>query len=138
MVDYVAHLAPTPQAHRSTRSIRVQSGSDLTLSGDQAGSGIDLGLTLSDRQRGEERYVLCQACHGPHGQGTEALSAPPLIYLDDWYIESTLERFENGTLGSDPRDITGQQMAAMGALVAEKEDRRLIAAYITLSLQDSE
>jgi len=60
---------------------------------------------------GAERYnSLCIACHGPDGRGNEALRAPPIVRLNDWYLVQELQNFKEGARGADPADIWGQQM----------------------------
>ena len=42
-----------------------------------------------DAARGEDYYVnICSACHRGNGQGNDALGAPALAGLNDWYLKS--------------------------------------------------
>lgn len=43
----------------------------------------------------------CAACHGPQGHGNEALHAPDLTRLNDWYIASSFQRYKDGVRGAD-------------------------------------
>ncbi len=82
-----------------------------------------------DLTRGEETFAMCVACHGMKGEGTEALNAPPLAGLDDWYVALQLRKFRSGIRGSVPGDGIGPTMAAMSMAVPPEviED---VAAYV--------
>jgi cytochrome c553 len=87
-----------------------------------------------DAAAGKKLYATCLACHGPDGKGQEALKAPPIVQLDDWYIASTLRKFRSDIRGADPRDITGMQMAPMAKTLKTDDDIVNVVAYIgTLS-----
>ena len=89
--------------------------------------------TLSgNSDRGKIHYALCLACHGDKGQGNEALSAPPLIRLNDWYILSQLKKFKSGVHGTNPEDITGMQMRPMAMILPNEQAMLDVIAYINL------
>jgi cytochrome c553 len=62
-------------------------------------------------------YQVCSACHGPKGEGNEALNAPPLAGLDDWYIARQMAKFRAGIRGSAPQDTFGPQMMGMSMAI---------------------
>lgn len=87
-----------------------------------------------DATAGEALYKTCLACHGPDGKGNEAMKAPPIAQLDDWYIASTITKFKSGIRGANPEDLTGMQMAPMAKTLKTDEDVLNVIAYIgTLS-----
>jgi cytochrome c553 len=86
-------------------------------------------LTSADPGMGQPLYAVCLNCHGPDGQGNEALKAPPIARLDDWYIARQLRKFQTGVRGRAEGDVTGLQMAAMAATVPPDSVDHL-AAYV--------
>lgn len=80
-------------------------------------------------QAGEATYQTCSACHGPGGQGVEALGAPPLAGLNDWYALAQLRKFKNGMRGANPEDITGGTMRP-NALLLDEQGMLDVVAYI--------
>jgi len=87
-----------------------------------------------DAGAGRSHYTTCAACHGVDARGNEALGAPPLTGLNDWYLVRQLENFRNGARGNHPDDIYGAQMRASVALLPDDGAIRDVVAYIT-SLQ---
>ena len=62
----------------------------------------------ADATKGKTLYTPCIACHGPEGQGNQALNGPPLTNMSDWYIESSIHKFKDGLRGADAtKDPTG-------------------------------
>jgi len=84
----------------------------------------------ADAAEGGRRYAVCAACHGAAGEGNEALAAPPLTVLDDWYLVRQLRLYAEGLRGFRADDVYGQQMRAMAAAVADDQAQRDLAAYI--------
>jgi len=64
-------------------------------------------------------YKSCAACHGASAEGNEALGAPTLVNLDDWYMRRQLENFHAGRRGADATDSNGQLMASQSANYAD-------------------
>jgi cytochrome c oxidase subunit 2 len=69
-------------------------------------------LAGADAAAGAQTYVMCIACHGAEGEGNQAVNAPPLAGLDDWYVARQLRKFRAGVRGSSPEDTIGPAMAA--------------------------
>lgn len=85
-------------------------------------------------EAGKALYATCQACHGADGKGVEAMKAPPIAQLDDWYIATSLRKFKSGVRGTNPKDVTGAQMRPMA--LSLKDDAAIedvIAHIATLS-----
>lgn len=104
VATYVASLSPAPQQQ-----------------------GLDAALV----ETGKSKYGTCTACHGADGMGNEALKAPPIAILPDWYVEAQLTKFRHGIRGSNPKDVTGAQMAPMARGIASDEDVRALSAYVS-------
>lgn len=86
-------------------------------------------LSSADPAAGQQYYTVCLACHGPQGEGNEALKAPPIARLDDWYVARQIRKFQTGVRGRAENDVTGLQMSAMAATVpADAVDH--VAAYV--------
>jgi cytochrome c oxidase subunit 2 len=83
-----------------------------------------------DAAKGAASYVLCATCHGPNAEGNEALNAPELQDLPDWYIVRQLQNFKAGIRGTDPKDIYGMQMRPMAMTVPDEQAMKDLAAYI--------
>ncbi len=91
-------------------------------------------LEGGDAARGAALYAPCIACHMPDGAGNAALSAPPLIYANDWYMFSQLKKFKGGVRGTNPQDAMGALMVGMSqTLVDDQAIKDVIAHIMTLS-----
>ena len=90
-----------------------------------------------DAQRGSATYqALCAQCHGPDGKGNQAMNAPPLRSLNDWYLVSALERYKAGIRGTDPQNPNGALMRGMAMALADDQAIKDVVAYIgTLNQQ---
>jgi cytochrome c oxidase subunit 2 len=62
---------------------------------------------------GSARYGTCGACHGADGRGIQAMNAPRLKGMSDWYMVTQLRNFRDGVRGGHPQDLYGAQMALM-------------------------
>lgn len=79
---------------------------------------------------GAAQYAVCAACHGPQGQGMQAMNAPKLAGQDGWYIEQQLESYQDGLRGAHEQDIYGKQMAPMARTLATPEAVANVIAHI--------
>jgi cytochrome c553 len=88
-------------------------------------------ITGGDARAGQAQYsMICVACHGPDAKGMQALSAPPLVQQQDWYLLSQLKKFKTGMRGAHPQDVTGSQMRAMSSTLQDTTAMRNVVAYI--------
>ena len=63
-----------------------------------------------DEGKGKEIFsTVCSACHGPNGGGNQALLAPSIAGLDEWYIVLQLDKFRAGWRGFHSEDVGGQR-----------------------------
>lgn len=93
-------------------------------------------LSGGDPAKGQQAYSLCIACHGPDGMGNEALQAPPIVNINDWYALTQLQNYKSGIRGRDPRDSSGATMWPMAATLADEQAMKDVIAYI-LTLRGS-
>lgn len=85
-------------------------------------------------EKGQALYAPCTACHGPDGKGNKAQNAPALVHSNDWYMLTQLKKLKTGVRGSNPKDVTGQQMVPMAGTLADEQAMKDVIAYIeTLS-----
>ena len=84
-----------------------------------------------DASRGEDYYVnICSACHGGNAQGNDALGAPALAGLNDWYLRSSYQSYLDGVRGSHPDDFYGAQMSRLAPALADRDDIDDVIAFI--------
>lgn len=83
-----------------------------------------------DPSKGSALYATCAACHGPDGAGNEAMRAPPLAKLDDWYVLAQLQKFKAGIRGANPADVSGATMRPMAATLPSEDAMRDVIAHI--------
>ena len=85
-----------------------------------------------DASRGEDYYVnICSACHSGDGFGNDALGAPALAGLSDWYLKSSYQSYLDGVRGAHPDDFYGTQMARLAPALAKGDDIDDVIAFIT-------
>ena len=84
-----------------------------------------------DAARGEDYYVnICSACHSGNGHGNDALGAPALAGLNDWYLKSSYQSYLDGLRGAHPDDLYGAQMARLAPALAKGDDIDDVIAFI--------
>ncbi len=86
-------------------------------------------LAEGDPAKGQALYGVCATCHGPQGEGMEAMNAPALAGREEWYLVRQLENFKNGIRGG-PGDTFGATMAPMAQVLADKQAMEDVAAYL--------
>lgn len=82
-----------------------------------------------DAQAGAQEFQVCSACHGLDGSGNQALNAPSLLHLPDWYIAASVRKFRDRVRGATPGDIAGATMFPMVMSITD-ESVENVAAYI--------
>ena len=89
------------------------------------------GTNTGDTSRGDDYYVnICSACHGGNAQGNDALGAPALAGLNDWYLRSSYQSYLDGVRGSHPDDFYGAQMSRLAPALADRDDINDVIAFI--------
>jgi len=85
-----------------------------------------------DAEAGKALFPVCTACHGPTGQGNQAMNAPKLAGQESWYLIKQMQLFQTDARGTAPGDMQGMQMAAMakGPALTNAEALDNLAAYI--------
>ena len=82
-------------------------------------------------ETGKSLYTPCIACHGPNGQGNQALNGPPLAGQTDWYLVQSIQKFQRGLRGGDPKkDPIGALMRPMSMTLTSEQQVRDVVAYI--------
>jgi cytochrome c553 len=89
-------------------------------------------VTGGNVEAGQTAYAACGSCHGQNGEGTEALTAPPLTNQSDWYVLRSLEKYKAGVRGYDANnDALAFTMASMaGALLPDEQSIKDMVAFI--------
>ncbi len=114
----------------------------LTLPDDQAIADISTYISslqgkavattiAGDAKKGKQIFMVCQACHGPKGNGNKALNAPKLSGLQDWYVARQLKNFKAGIRGTKQGDVFGMQMRPMAMTLADDKAINDVTAYIS-------
>ena len=92
-------------------------------------------MAAPDLAAGQAQYAVCASCHGAGGEGNQALNAPKLSGLQDWYIERQLNHFKTGVRGQTEGDLYGASMVGMANMLVDDAAVRNMSAYIA-SLPD--
>jgi cytochrome c oxidase subunit 2 len=87
-------------------------------------------LAAGDAQAGKALYAICAACHGPEGEGNQAMNSPQLAGREDWYLTRQIKAYKDGIRGTAPGDIYGAQMRPMAAQLADDQAIANVVAYI--------
>jgi cytochrome c553 len=82
---------------------------------------------------GQNTYLACSGCHGQNGEGSEPVTAPPLVGQSDWYVMRSLEKYKDGRRGYDPvNDGLAAAMAGMaGALLPDEQAIQDMVAFLS-------
>ncbi|MSQ91516.1 MAG: c-type cytochrome [Gammaproteobacteria bacterium] len=87
-------------------------------------------LAAADPAAGATQYAVCMACHGPAGEGNQALNAPRIAGQSAWYLQRQLNNFRAGVRGAHEQDTFGAQMRAFAAMLPDDTAIRNVAAHI--------
>jgi cytochrome c oxidase subunit 2 len=83
-----------------------------------------------DTGHGEDLYRVCAYCHGKDAAGVQALNAPRLAGMSDWYLARQLDNFKNDVRGAHKKDFYGFQMGLMGRTLHDDQAVKDVVAYI--------
>jgi len=88
----------------------------------------------SESPGGDDRaaalYENCATCHGADGSGNEAVGAPAIAGLEQWYVKAQLDKFMNGARGAHPEDVNGLKMRPMARILRGEEDVQVVSALV--------
>lgn len=84
----------------------------------------------ADPVAGNAAYAICAACHGPQGEGNQALGAPRLAGQEPWYLERQMHAFQLGWRGTRGGDSYGMQMRPMALAVTDPTELQSLIGYI--------
>ncbi len=83
-----------------------------------------------DLAAGQKLYNVCAYCHGADGMGIQAMNAPRLAGMSDWYIARQLHNFRDDVRGAHLKDYYGFQMSFMAKALHNEEAVNDLVAYI--------
>jgi len=84
-----------------------------------------------DLAQGKDYHLnLCSACHGSNALGNEALEAPALAGLNDWYVVAQYEKYRAKHRGTHPEDRWGIQMVRLAPAIEDPDILQSIASYL--------
>jgi cytochrome c oxidase subunit 2 len=118
-------MAPMAATLADDAAIDNVSAYIMTLPDTPAPSSVE-----SNTARGQKIYVTCAVCHGSDGRGRQAMNAPRLEGMSDWYMITQLKNFKEGIRGHHPQDLYGPQMTLMSAILADDQAIKDLVAYI--------
>jgi cytochrome c553 len=117
-------MRPMSRTLREADEVRAVSAYVAALPAARPATTLD-----GDATRGGALYAPCIACHGPTGEGMQALGAPSLTRTDDWYQLKQLKHFKVGIRGG-PGDGTGILMVPMAATLPDEQAMKDVIAHI--------
>ena len=83
-----------------------------------------------DVVNGQRLYNTCAYCHGKDAEGIQAINAPRMAGMTDWYLANQLKNFRAGVRGQHPQDFYGKQMGFMGRTIHDDQKINDLIAYI--------
>ena len=83
-----------------------------------------------DARKGAALYQTCAGCHGKSGQGIQAMDAPRLSSMSDWYLVRQLTNFKDGIRGSHHQDFYGKQMVLISGALGDARSINDLVAHI--------
>ncbi len=83
-----------------------------------------------DVANGQKLYNVCAYCHGGDAEGIQAINAPRMAGMTDWYLASQLKNFREGIRGGHLQDFYGKQMGFMGRQMQDDKQINDVIAYI--------
>ena len=101
----------------------------FAVAADEAGPADGSTAAVSAPAAASTDYAFCTVCHGAHGNGNPAISAPKIAGIEPWYLKQQLASFRAGTRGTKPDDIPGMEMQPVG-LQLDDAAIDAVAAYV--------
>lgn len=94
-------------------------------------ASVDRGAAVADAatlQRGKLAWEQhCASCHGADGEGNEAMAAPALRRLNDWYLQAAWQAYVDGGRGTDGGPAAAQMAQLARALPASVDIAAVVA-----------
>jgi len=118
-------MAPMARTLASDAAINNVIAHIQTLPDDPASQTV-----TGDVLHGEKIYAVCSYCHGAEGQGVQAMNAPRLAGMTDWYMVNQLNNFKLGIRGEHESDYYGKQMGFMARILQDDDAVNNLVAYI--------
>ena len=83
-----------------------------------------------DLENGARLYRVCAYCHADSAEGVQAMNAPRMAGMSDWYLKRQLENFQKDIRGQHSSDFYGFQMGLMSRTLHSEQDVDDLIAYI--------
>lgn len=83
-----------------------------------------------DVENGARLYRICAYCHADSAEGVQAMNAPRMAGMSDWYLKRQLENFQQDIRGQHSSDYYGFQMGLMSRTLYSEQDTDDLIAYI--------
>jgi cytochrome c553 len=83
-----------------------------------------------ENERGTDLFRLCAVCHGENAGGDQAVGAPAIAGMPEWYLEAQLKQFRDGNRGTHFDDIMGMRMRPMARTLMREGDVEAVSAHI--------
>ena len=80
--------------------------------------------------RGADLFRLCAVCHGEDASGAQAVGAPAIAGMPQWYLEAQLKQFRNGNRGTHFDDLMGMRMRPMARSLMREGDVEAVSAHV--------
>jgi cytochrome c oxidase subunit 2 len=62
--------------------------------------------------------------------GSEPQNAPPLVIQSDWYLMSSMQKYQKRVRGADTRDTFGLMMQPMAMTLPDEQAMKNVIAHI--------
>jgi cytochrome c553 len=83
-----------------------------------------------ENERGADLFRLCAVCHGEDAGGEQAIGAPAIAGMPQWYLEAQLKQFRNGNRGTHFDDLMGMRMRPMARTLTREGDVEAVSAHV--------
>jgi len=83
-----------------------------------------------ENERGADLFRLCAVCHGEDASGEQAIGAPAIAGMPQWYLEAQLKQFRNGNRGTHFDDLMGMRMRPMARSLMREGDVEAVSAHV--------
>jgi cytochrome c oxidase subunit 2 len=80
-------------------------------------------------ENGKIKFLVCEACHGPTGSGSQEIGSPRIAGQNHWYELRQLHNFKAGIRGVSAEDTYGTVMRPMAFTLATDQDIEDVVAY---------
>jgi cytochrome c oxidase subunit 2 len=95
------------------------------------------GVNLEPADPGARLFTNnCAQCHAPDGSGNQAIGAPSIAGLPQWYVERQLNNFYDSIRGAHPDDPEGLRMRPMARQFRDRRHEMPVVAEFVASMPE--